>query len=174
MKECVDADMADLPPAGVGQEDLLLPGLLPTAIAPRRRDKRDSGLDGVALDDETARAMDGLADLMSGWRAQRPFSTHRCWSLVFIGSCICPVQTHCSTRWIMRMGVNAWTPCRGDWRGGVLSYTAWRRQRAFGPGCAADAGADRSVSGPTPPGSMLSNRVFGGRAGRWNFGLRFT
>ena len=35
MKECVDADMADLPPAGVGQEDLLLPGLLPTATAPQ-------------------------------------------------------------------------------------------------------------------------------------------
>ena len=56
------------------------------------------------------------------------------------------------------MGVNARTPCRGDWRGGVLSYSAWHR-REFGPGCAADAGADRLVSGPTPPGSMLSNRV---------------
>ena len=39
-----------------------------------------------------------------------------------------PVQTHCSTRWIMRMGVNARTPCRCDWRGGVLSYSAWCRQ----------------------------------------------
>ena len=37
----------------------------------------------MALDDETARAVDGLTDLMSKWRAQRPFSTHRCWGLVF-------------------------------------------------------------------------------------------
>ena len=169
MKECVDADMAYLPPAGVGQEDLLFPGLLPTAIAPQRQDKedsetlRDSGLDGVALDDETARAVDGLTGLMSKWRAQKPFSTYRYWSLVFIGSCICgrPVQTHCSTRWIIRKGVNARTPCRSQWRGGVLSYSVWRRQRTFGPGCAADAGADRPVSGPTLPGSMLSNRALG-------------
>jgi len=67
------------------QEDLLLPGLSPTAIAPQSSRSmlkkprgswdlgdgtgedsetlRDSDLDGVALDDETARAVDGLTDL---------------------------------------------------------------------------------------------------------------